>query len=119
GKVVAVRTHRDQQMAVKIVERSTLSPERYIERELELLEVCSVHPNVVGLLGVIRTVDRVYVLMPLADTDLAAMVKSTRLDEKQAGFCVRQVVAAVEFLHAQGIVHRDIKPANILVLSSE
>lgn len=41
------------------------------------------------------------------------------MDEKQAGFCVRQVVAAVEFLHGKGIVHRDIKPANILVLSSE
>ena len=29
--------------------------DRYIERELELLEACSVHPNVVGLHGVIRT----------------------------------------------------------------
>lgn len=26
GKVVAVRTHREQQMAVKIVEKSSLSP---------------------------------------------------------------------------------------------
>lgn len=41
------------------------------------------------------------------------------LDEKQASFCVRQVLAAVEFLHNKRIVHRDIKPANILVLSSE
>lgn len=46
-------------------------------------------------------------------------VKSTVLDEKQAAFCVRQVVSAVEFLHKRGIVHRDVKPANILVLSSE
>ncbi|CAM9806543.1 unnamed protein product [Ectocarpus sp. 8 AP-2014] len=109
----------DQQVAVKIVAKSGLSPERYIERELELLELCSVHPNVVGLHGVIRTSQRVYALMPLADTDLAAMVKSTVLDEKQAGFCVRQVVSAVEFLHSKGIVHRDVKPANILVLSNK
>ncbi|CAN0474330.1 unnamed protein product [Hapterophycus canaliculatus] len=45
--------------------------------------------------------------------------QSTVLDEKQAAFCVRQVVSAVEFLHKRGIVHRDVKPANILVLSSE
>ncbi|CAM9963567.1 unnamed protein product, partial [Scytosiphon promiscuus] len=119
GKVVAVRTEMDQQMAVKIVAKSAMSPERYIERELDLLEACSVHPNVVGLHGVIRTSERVYVLMPLADTDLAAMVKSTVLDEKQAAFCVRQVVSAVEFLHKRGIVHRDVKPANILVLSNK
>ncbi|CAM9754955.1 unnamed protein product [Ectocarpus sp. 4 AP-2014] len=119
GKVVAARTRMDQQVAVKIVAKSGLSPERYIERELELLELCSVHPNVVGLHGVIRTPQRVYALMPLADTDLAAMVKSTVLDEKQAGFCVRQVVSAVEFLHSKGIVHRDVKPANILVLSNK
>ncbi|CBN75324.1 Ca2+/calmodulin-dependent protein kinase I-like protein [Ectocarpus siliculosus] len=75
GKVVAARTRMDQQVAVKIVAKSGLSPERYIERELELLELCSVHPNVVGLHGVIRTSQRVYALMPLADTDLAAMVK--------------------------------------------
>lgn len=45
--------------------------------------------------------------------------QNTVLDEKQASFCVKQVLAAVEFLHNKGIVHRDIKPANILVLSSE
>ena len=45
--------------------------------------------------------------------------QNTVLDEKQASFCVRQVLAAVEFLHGKGIVHRDIKPANILVLSSK
>eukprot|EP00903_Cladosiphon_okamuranus_P013816 g12858.t1 len=119
GKVLAVRTQMEQQLAVKIVAKSGFSQDRYIERELELLEACSVHPNVVGLHGVIRTSARVYVLMPLADTDLAAMVKDTVLDEKQASFCVRQVLGAVEFLHKRSIVHRDIKPANILVLSNK
>lgn len=44
---------------------------------------------------------------------------STRLNEKQASYVIRQVLSAVEFLHARSIVHRDIKPANLLVLSSE
>ncbi|CAM9674098.1 unnamed protein product, partial [Sphacelaria rigidula] len=44
---------------------------------------------------------------------------STRLNEKQASYVIRQVLSAVEFLHARNIVHRDIKPANLLVLSSE
>lgn len=58
-------------------------------------------------------------LLPLLPSMPTPYVQSTVLDEKQAGFCVRQVVSAVEFLHARGVVHRDIKPANILVLSSE
>lgn len=32
--------------------------ERYIDRELELLQECAVHPHVVGLLGVIKTTNK-------------------------------------------------------------
>jgi len=34
--------------------------------------------------------------------------------EKDASHVVRQIVSAIEYLHALGIVHRDLKPENLL-----
>ena len=41
------------------------------------------------------------------------------VDEARAAKYVRQLISAVEFLHARMIIHRDIKPANILLRNGE
>ncbi|CAM9234814.1 unnamed protein product, partial [Ectocarpus sp. 13 AM-2016] len=83
-----------------------LTQEKEAQQEAELLEVCAPHPNVGDMLGVIRTNTTYYTLMSLADGDVAATIKHAgRLTEKQAVFLIRQLVSALEFLHAQRIVH--------------
>lgn len=64
-------------------------------------------------------VDNVHVVLVVRSGMFSAWQCSTRLNETQASYVVRQVISAVEFLHERSIVHRDIKPANLLVLSSE
>jgi len=47
---------------------------------------------------------------------LTDVVKRKRLSERQAAHIVKQVVSAVQALHAVGVVHRDLKPENLLVV---
>ena len=52
-------------------------------------------------------------LGPVMDMSKAGSIKC--FEEAQARIMFRQLVLAVEFIHAQGIIHRDIKPSNLLL----
>ncbi|CAM9278883.1 unnamed protein product [Ectocarpus fasciculatus] len=101
-------------LAMKIVRTDgDAQKEKEARQEAELLEVCSLHPHVVDMLGVIRTNSTCYTLMSLADSDVAAMMKHAgRMNEKQAVFLIRQLVSALEFLHARRIVHYKMRLAD-------
>lgn len=42
-----------------------------------------------------------------------------RLEDTTAAAIIRQILKAVEYLHAQNLVHRDLKPENVLMTSVE
>ncbi|CAM9134278.1 unnamed protein product [Ectocarpus sp. 6 AP-2014] len=114
GAVVAVRTGSGRLLAMKVVQTDgVVQKEKEARQEAELLEVCAPHPNVVDMLGVIKTNTTYYTLMSLADGDVAAMMKHAgRLTEKQTVFLIRQLVSALEFLHARRIVHYKMRLAD-------
>lgn len=51
--------------------------------------------------------------------DLAARLKKGPLQQGEALRMVKEICAALEAAHAQGVIHRDIKPSNILLTADD
>jgi serine/threonine-protein kinase len=74
------------------------------------------HPNVVRVLTPEQK-SRVYLVMEFAEgRSLRALMKELpRMPVEDALGIARQIVSALVYLHAQGVVHRDLKPENVMV----
>src|SRR6187399_707749 len=62
------------------------------------------------------TAGHLYYAMPYVEGgDLAQRLKGGPLPQGDALRIVKEICAALEAAHAQGVIHRDIKPSNILL----
>ena len=43
------------------------------------------------------------------------LIKRKHLKERDAAYIMKQVLSAITYCHAKGVVHRDLKPENILI----
>jgi serine/threonine protein kinase len=75
------------------------------------------HPYVIKMLKP-RDKSRMYIVMEYIDgRSLRAEIQEKRtLPQERALEIARQVVEALVYMHANGVVHRDIKPENILLV---
>jgi len=76
------------------------------------------HPNVVNVLGYGSEQDPWVAMELVPGPSLSTVLADDgRLPLDEAVAIVRQVCAALQHAHEQGVVHRDVKPANVLVAS--
>ena len=83
--------------------------------EVQLLKVLD-HPNIIKVFDVYETPNYEFIFMELCDQNLITTIQECQsLSELQMKVILRQLLAAVAYLHAKNIVHRDLKLDNILL----
>ncbi|KAG5505358.1 hypothetical protein JIQ42_07568 [Leishmania sp. Namibia] len=100
---------------------------RRILREVKVLRYLQGHPNIVRLMEVGRppvcagsssrpSLEDIYMVTDLMDTDLAVLLKSSQeIEISQFRFIAYQLIKVLVYVHSSGIIHRDLKPGNILL----
>jgi eukaryotic-like serine/threonine-protein kinase len=84
-------------------------------REIKVLAGLD-HPNIASLRTAQYVGNQLVMIMELVEgTTLAHRLKGGPFPESEAVECIYQVLAALSYAHARGIVHRDIKPANMML----
>jgi len=86
-------------------------------RELALLTNHS-HPNLIPLLDMIRTKDKLVLVYPYQKYNLDRIIRGSArqgLTPNNVRWYTFQLLRAVGYLHSHSVMHRDIKPENVLV----
>jgi len=78
------------------------------------------HPHIVPLLSAGEQGDLLWYTMPYIDGESlrAALERKKQFTAREVIRILHDVIDALAFAHARGVIHRDIKPANILTQGS-
>ena len=115
---VATEIALDRQIVIKVLPPELalgLSIERF-RREIQLSARLQ-HPHIVPLLSAGAANGLLYYTMPLVEGESlrSRLARAGELPVSEAVRILTQVVDALAYAHARGLVHRDIKPDNILL----
>lgn len=103
--------------AIKSFKKKGVSSQKRIELKNESeIYLTLDHPQVAKLEMIYETEEELHLVMEyMAGGELYRRLSSKKLySEGDAACCIRQVLLAVAYLHAQGVVHRDLKLENFL-----
>ena len=115
---VATETALGRQVVIKVLPpelEGAVSAERF-RREIALAARLQ-HPTIVPLLTAGEADGLLYYTMPFIEgtTLRAAIERDGALPVERATRILRDVLEALSYAHAHGVVHRDIKPENVLL----
>ncbi|XP_047957589.1 serine/threonine-protein kinase WAG1-like [Salvia hispanica] len=115
-----LRSHDQSNFALKVIDRETLTPKKLADVETEARILSSLdHPFLPTLYARVEASHYTCLLIDFCPNgDLHSLLRRhprRRLPLRSVRFFAAEVLLAVEYLHAQGIVYRDLKPENILL----
>ena len=121
GEVYSARdTNLKRGVAAKVLRGAFASdPHRLarFQREAEALASLN-HQNIATVYGLERTGDSTALVMELVEgPTLADRIDDGPIPVDEALRIARQIAAALEAAHGEGVIHRDLKPSNIKVRS--
>jgi tRNA A-37 threonylcarbamoyl transferase component Bud32 len=110
-----------RQVAVKLISRDLLAHAEAVQRfQREAQTVARLrHPNVVEVSDFGRSADgQHYLVMELIEgEDLRQVIeREGPLPLPRVREILRQIVLALDYAHAEGVIHRDLKSANIMLV---
>jgi len=104
-------------VAVKRIRKDQVEGDdiKLLLREVQIMRKLN-HPNILKLYEVFENDEEFFLVMELVTGKelFDKIVEKGQYGEREAANIVRQIVSAVEYLHANGIAHRDLKPENLL-----
>ncbi len=113
--------HR-RQVALKVLHpelAAFVGPDRF-RREIEIAARLN-HPHILGLYDSDAVEGFLFYVMPWVKGESlrSRLRREQQLPVDEAVRLTRQVAAALDYAHTQGVIHRDIKPENILLFEGE
>jgi len=85
-------------------------------REIALLRELSSHPNIVKLLEVVHTTNKLHLVFEFLEMDLKRYIDSVfMVDPLLAKSYMFQLLRGLLFCHTHRVLHRDLKPQNLLI----
>lgn len=121
AKVFLAAYRRTQRLyAMKVIKKSMVNDDEdidWVQTEKHVFEVATNHPFLVGLHSCFQTESRLFfVIEYLSGGDLMYhMQRQRKLPEEHCRFYSAEIVLALDFLHAKGIIYRDLKLDNVLL----
>ncbi|XP_063898842.1 uncharacterized protein Sik3 isoform X4 [Helicoverpa armigera] len=118
--VVKLATHiiTKSKVAIKIIDKSRLDEDNLKKtfREIAIMKKLR-HPHIVRLYQVMESSHTIYLVTEYAPNGeiFDHLVSRGRMTEPEAARAFAQMVAAVGYCHAHGVVHRDLKAENLLL----
>ena len=110
-----------REVAIKFLHAWAAAEETFVKRfEREAMAMARLqHPNCAQVIDTGVHEDEPYVVMELVGGEaMIDLLDRGAVPAARAIEIVRQILAALDHAHAQGVIHRDIKPSNIQIMTS-
>jgi serine/threonine protein kinase len=116
---VTSATYKNEKVAIKIIKKNASPTTNIIIQEEIAIHSSLKHPNIVKCFGSYEDSCNVYIVLEYVGEDLFEYARRTypesMIPNNMASIYANDIINAVMYCHANGIIHRDIKTENVVI----